>query len=202
MDQPQLSPLHPALTRILTSPTPGDLWQLQATLLAIGGETAHRAREVAGMFHSCLRNLESKIASRSASRWGAVLETASVSSVSLQEMLAEQEDPLKRLLASGVTALLEIGAAAKNVQAWEVEAALIYDDMAWYLYGELWDISQGMRPELPPAERQAHMDQLLKPILDPKVADTAKSALLIRLFQVVLAARTWPLLVTSGGDKA
>jgi len=35
---------------------------------------------------------------------------------------------------------------------------------------------------------------LLEPVLDPHVADATKSAVLVRLFQVVLAARTWPLL--------
>jgi hypothetical protein len=194
------SSLSLTLKRILTAPTPDDLWQLQADLLALGGEAAQQAREVAGEFHSCLRDLESKIASRSASRWGAILETASVTSVGLQEMIAEQEDPLKRILASGVTALLEVSAAAKNVQAWEVEASLMYYDVAWYLYGELWDVSVATRPALSSQERRAYVDQLLKPVVDPDVSDATKSALLVRLFQVVLTARVWPLL-TSGQSQ-
>jgi hypothetical protein len=189
--------LSSTLKRILTTPTPDDLWQLQVDLLAFGKEVTQQAREVAGEFHSCLRDLESKIASRNASRWGAILETASVSSVGLQEMIAEQEDPLKRILASGVTAMLEVGAAVKNVQAWEVEASLMYYDMAWYLYGELWDVSLAARPELSPQERRTFIDQLLKPVVDPGVTDAVKSALLVRLFQVLLAARVWPLLTSA-----
>lgn len=189
--------LGATLQRVLAAPTPDDLWQLQGDLLALGTETALQAREVAGEFHSCLRDLESKIASRSASRWGAVLETSSVTSVGIQEMIAEQEDPLRRILASGVTAMLEIAAAVKNVQAWEVEASLMYYDVAWYLYGELWDISLAMRPELATEKRRVLVDQLLKPALDPHVADATKSALLVSLFQVVLAARVWPLLANS-----
>lgn len=191
------SSLSSTLRRILTTPTPDDLWHIQAELLTIGGEVARQAREVAGEFHSCLRDLESKIASRSASRWGAILETASVTSVGLQEMIAEQEDPLKRILASGVTALLEVGAAAKNVEAWEVEASLMYYDVAWYLYGELWDISTTARPDLSAQERRTYIDQLLKPAVDPDVSDATKSALLVRLFQAVLAARVWPLLTSA-----
>jgi hypothetical protein len=189
--------LGTTLKRILDDPTPDDLWKLQADLLAHGGDAAQQAREVAGEFYSCLQDLESKIASRSASRWGAVLETASVTSVGLQEMLAEQADPLKRILASGVTAMLEIGAAAKNVEAWEVEASLMYYDVAWYLYGELWGISMEMRPELSPGERRGLIDRLLDPVADPHVADLAKSAMLVRLFQAVLAARIWPLLANA-----
>lgn len=182
------------LNSILAAPTPRDLWQIQKDLLALGGEPAGQARTVARAFHSCLRNLDSKTASRSASRWGAVLGTAAVSSVGLQEMLAEQEDPLRRLLASGVAALLEVGASVKSAQAWEVEAGLMYDDVAWYLYGELWDISCDFRPELPPGERQTQIDLLFEPVLDPEVADKVKAALLIRLFQVALAARVRPIL--------
>jgi len=189
--------LDSTLGRILISPSPEDLWQLQTALLAIGGESAWRAREVAGEFYSFLRDLESKIASRSASRWGAVLETASVTSVGLQEMLAEQEDPLKRLLASSVTAMLEIGAAVKNVEAWEVESSLVYYDVAWHLYGELWDVSLTARPELPSDERAAMIDRLLRPIADSEVGDAAKSALLVRLFQIALTARVMPLLTTT-----
>lgn len=189
--------LRATVERILTAPTPADLWHLQADLLALGGEAAQEARDVAGVFYGCLRDLDSKIASRGASRWGAVLETASVTSVGLQEMIAEQQDPLRRILASGVTAMLEVSAAVKNVQAWEVEASLMYHDLAWYLYGELWQVSLTARPALPVQERRVLLDRLLKPVTDSAVSDAVKSALLVRLFQVVLAARLWPLLAES-----
>jgi hypothetical protein len=198
MTEVVLSSLHSTLSRILAKPTPDDLWQLQGDLLALGGEAAERARAVAGEFYRCLRSLESKIASRSASRWGAVLETAAVTSVGLQEMIAEQTDPLKRLLSSGITGLLEVAAATKNVRAWEVEASLMYYDVAWYLYGELWAVSAATRPGLSSEERQALVERLLKPLLDRDVNDAARSALLVWLFQVTLAARMWPLL--AAGD--
>jgi hypothetical protein len=186
--------LSSTLQRILTNPTPEDVWHIQRDLLALGGETAQQAREVAGTFHSCLRNMQSKRASRSASRQGAALGTAAVASVGLQETFASQEDPLKGLLASGVTAMLEVGSAFKSARAWEVEASLMYYDLAWYLYGELWEISLAARPELSAEQRRACADLLLQPVLAPDVADATKSALLVRLFQVVLAARMWPLL--------
>jgi hypothetical protein len=194
MSEAATSSLSSTLKRVLTAPTPDDLWQLQAELLAVGSDDAQKAREVSGEFHSFLRDLESKEASRTASRWGAALATASVTSVGLQEMLAEQQDPLRRLVASGVTALLEVGGAAKSVEAWEVEASLVYYDVAWYLYGELWDVSLTTRPELSAEERRAMTECLLRPIIDPEVEGTAKSALLVRLFQIALAARMHPLI--------
>lgn len=192
------SGIGPILNRILSVPAPDDLWQLQAELLAIGTETAEKAREVAGQFHDFLRELQSKMASRTASRWAAVLETAAVSSVGLQEMLAEKEDPVRRLLSSGVTALLEVAAASKNVEAWEVEASLTYHNVAWYLYGELWEVVLASRPELSHPQRKALLDQLLKPVVDPAVDGAAKSVVLVRFFQIALAARMWPLLSDAG----
>ena len=79
-----------------------------------------------------------------------MLGTAAVGSVSVSGMADEQEDALQSLLKSAVPAMLEIGAALKSAQAWEVEAGLIYDDLAWFLYDELWDVSATARPELSP----------------------------------------------------
>ncbi|HEY2295436.1 MAG TPA: hypothetical protein VGM86_32435 [Thermoanaerobaculia bacterium] len=194
MSESMVAGLRPILERILTNPTAEDVWRIQKDLLAIGGEAPAQARAVAGAFHSCLRNMQSKRASRNASRQGAALGTAAIASVGLQETFAAQEDPLKGLLASSVTAMLDVGSALKIAQAWEVEASLMYYDIAWYLYGELWDVSLTARPELSPDQRRAATDLLLEPVLDPSVADATKSAVLVRLFQVVLAARMWPLL--------
>ncbi len=188
------SPLGALLGRILAAPASADLWQLQMELLARGDAPALAARQAAGRFFSFLQGLESKTASRRASRWGAALGTAAVASVGLQEMLAEQADPLRRLVASGVTAMLDVGAAVKSVQAWEIEAALVYYDVVWYLCGELWDVSLTGRPELKLEERQAYVDQLLKPLIDKSLGDAIRSALIVRLFQVVLAGRVSPLL--------
>jgi hypothetical protein len=60
--------LRSALERLLANPTPDDLWQFQKALLVVGGPEAARARGVARASQSCLRTLESKSASRTASR--------------------------------------------------------------------------------------------------------------------------------------
>ncbi len=201
MSEAAAANLGPVLARILGRPTPDDLWRLQTELLTIGGDRARKVREVAGKFYSCLLDLQSKIASRSASRWAAVLETASVTSVGLQEMAAAPDNPLRRMLASGVTAMLEIAAAAKNVQAWEVEASLAYYEVAWWLAGELWEVLETTRPELSLEDRHTQLDQLLRPVLAKEAPEAVKAALLINLFQVVLAARIWPLLEDAGTRK-
>lgn len=159
----------------------------------IGGEPAERARSIARAFHGCLRNLESKSASRSASRWGAVLGTAAVASVSIDELADTRQSALSRLLQSGVPAALEVGSALKSAQAWEVEAGLIYDDLAWFLYDELWDVSMTARPELSPSERGDQIDLVLDPLLDATVPDADRAAIVVDVFRAVLAAQLLPL---------
>jgi hypothetical protein len=181
--------------RIMVEPAPADLWQLQKALLVIGGEPAERARAVARAFHACLRELESKSASRAASRWGAVLGTAAVGTVSLSEM-DKQEDALHRLLQSGVPAMLEIGSAVKSAQAWEVEAGLVYDGLAWFLYDELWEVSATVRPDLSAAERRDQIDLVLDPLLDASRSDDERATIVVNVFRAVLAARLVPLIAS------
>ncbi len=194
MSENALAQVRAAFQRILTQPTPADLWELQKALLVVDGEPAARARAVARAFHGCLRGLESKSASRTASRWGAALGTAAVASVGVGEMRTRQEDALDRLLQSGVPAILEIGSAVKSAQAWEIEAGLIYDELAWILYGELWEVSTTARPGLAPAERRDQIDLLIDPLLDAAVSDVDRAGLVVNLFQAILAARLAPLL--------
>ena len=73
---------------------------------------------VARAFHSCLRTLDSKSASRTASRWGAVLGTAAVASISLAELRDRQDRGLEELLEGALPAVLEIGAAVQTATAW------------------------------------------------------------------------------------
>lgn len=194
MTDPDPADLRSSLTRILADPIPDDLWQLQKALLAVGVQEAARARGVARTFQACLRTLDSKSASRTASRWGAVLGTAAVASVSLPEMRNRQERGLGELLERALPAALEIGAAMQSAQAWEIEAGLVYDEFAWFLYEELWDISLSVRPELTPIERRQRIDQVLDPLLDAALADKDRATLVIDVFRSVLAARVLPLL--------
>lgn len=182
------------LERILGAPTAEDLWDLQKALLVVGDERASRARAVARAFHACLRTLESKSASRAASRWGAVLGTAAVGSVSLPGLLRRQDVALGDLIESALPAALEIGSAIGSAQAWEVEAGQIYDEFAWVLYEELWDVSTETLPDLAPEERRDRLDQVVDPLLDAAIPDADRAALLVEVFCAVLAARMAPLL--------
>jgi hypothetical protein len=181
--------------RVVAIPTPEGLWALQKTLLTIGSADATRLRAVARAFHACMRMLASKSASRTASRWSAVLGTAAVGSINLSELRDGQERSLGRLLERGLLpAALEIGAAVQSAEAWEIEARLIYDEFAWFLYEELWDVSATTRPDLSADERRQRIDELLDPLLDPSVSDADRATLLVEVFRSVFVARAWPLL--------
>src|ERR1044071_221747 len=184
--------LRGTLQRLLEDPTPSGLWAFQKTLLAIGGPDAVRARKVARVFHACLRAIENKTASRTASRWGAVLGTAAVGSVSLPQLRDRQERGLEDLVERALPAFLEVGAAVQSAQAWEIEARLIYDEFAWFLDEELWEISATARPDLDPDERRTRIDEVLDPLLDPSLPDADRAALVVDVFRSVLAARVEP----------
>jgi hypothetical protein len=189
VDDGALADVRASFGRILVNPDPAELWRLQQALLVVGSEEATAARVVARAFHGCLRNLDSKSASRSASRWGAVLGTAAVGSVSVGEMGDSREAALQGLVRGAVPAALEIGSALKSAQAWEVEAGLLYDDLAWFLYDELWAITAASRPDLSPADRRAQISLVLDPLLDGSIPDGDRAALVVEVFRAVLAAR-------------
>ena len=186
--------------RIMVDPSPADLWALQQALLVVGTPQAVRARAVVRAFHACLRTLESKSASRAASRWGAVLGTAAVGSISAGEMGNTREAALQGLVHGAVPAVLEVGAALKSAEAWEVEAGLVYDDLAWFLYDELWDISGTARPDLSLEDRRAQVALVIDPLLDERVPDGDRAALVVTVFRTVLAARLVPLFGSTPED--
>ncbi len=186
--------LRTSFEPLLEHPTPDGLWDFQKTLLTIGSADATRARAVVHAFHDCLRTLESKSASRSASRWGAVLSTAAVGSISLPELRDRQERGLQELVELALPAVLEVGAALQSAQAWEIEARLINDEFAWFLYEELWDVSATARPDLAADDRRERIDEVLGPLLDPSLPDVDRAALLVDIFRSVLAARVLPML--------
>lgn len=193
MNAPSAIAVRTSFEAVLLDPTPDALWELQKAILSLGGDEAAKARAVAQVFHSCLRTLDSKAASRTASRWGAVLGTAAVGSISLPELRDRQDRGLQDLLESAIPAVLEIGAAVQTAAAWEIEARLIYDEFAWFLYEELWDLSVDYRPDMSADDRQRAIDVVIDPLLDAGVSDAARATLLADLFMSVLAARVVPL---------
>ena len=137
-----LDEIRASLAGVVEDPTTDGLWALQKILLGIGGTEAARARAVVRAFHACLRTLQSKSASRSGQPMGRGARNGRG-----RQRRASRSSATARSAACGssssslLPAFLEIGAAVKSAQAWEIEARLIYDEFAWFLYEELWDVA-------------------------------------------------------------
>jgi hypothetical protein len=186
------------LSRILSQPSPDDLWQLHPHLLAIESPDAEPAREVARLFYCYLNCVRSKLTSKQYSTLAAALAAGSVGTIAFQEVVkavtADRANALRDLLTAGLAETLEIFSTFQHVKAWETEFASVHEEAAWHLYAALWSLSVETQPALSVEQRQALLDKLFAAVRDPNVNSGVRMALLIRLFQILLAIRVVPLL--------
>jgi hypothetical protein len=65
---------------------------------------------------------------------------------------------------------------------------------AWFLYGQLWHLSNELKPGLPPVNRREMIEKLLAPVRSAETGDLVKAVVIGRLFQLLLVgtmAREW-----------
>jgi hypothetical protein len=179
------------LGRLLTEPTPADLLALQTRLLAAEADStradaARRALDVAREFHAYLSELEAKFSAREYSELASMFDIGAVGVVALENLTEAGEALLERMLLGGLGEILMVLASRQYVKAWSREMRPIHMQAAWFLRGELWQLSVTGRPDMSTEERAALVDELLAPALDEDAADEVHVALLGRLFQVLL----------------
>lgn len=188
------------LERILATPTADDLWALNPHLLALEGPEAEAARDVARLFYCYLSCVTGKLTSKEHSSSAAHLAAGSVGVIALHEVLeslaADRVRAISNLLSGGLAATLETLSTFQHVKAWEREFASVHEEAVWHLYRLLWELSCEAQPELPFARRRALIDGLLAVIRGEQLEAGARVAVVIRLFQVLLAIRVAPLLET------
>jgi|AMZC01.1.fsa_nt_AMZC01000440.1_15 hypothetical protein len=186
------------LERLLTAPNADDLWRLHPYLLAIDGADAVAAREVARLFYCYLSCVTGKLVSKEHSSAAAHLAAGSVGVIALQDVLEALASDRKRaignLLSGGLAATLETLGTFQHVKAWEREFASVHDEAVWHLYRLLWELSAETQPELSLERRHALLENLLAAARDPRQQPAARVALVVRLFQFLLAIRLAPLL--------
>lgn len=191
-------PAHELLQRILTEPTTSDLWSLHPHLLSLRSPEAEEAISLLRGFHGYLCEVQSKLSSREHSALGARLAASSIGVIAAKDIIeslqTDRTRALANLFAGGLSSVLEVSSALQQVQAWETEFAASHNHAMWTIYTGLWELSVEMKPELLPEERHALIDRLLANSQQEKLAPPVRVALLIRLFQVLLAARLVPLL--------
>jgi hypothetical protein len=186
------------LQRILRDPSPDDLWRLHPTLLALDVPEAEPARELARVFYCYLSCVRSKLTSKQHSALSALLAAGSVGMVVAQDVLEAlqkgQQEVISELLAGGIAGLLETASAYQHVRAWETEFVSVHEEMLWYLYAALWQISVETQPDLPASTRQALVDHVMSAFRRPDLDAGIRMALVIRLLQILLLSRLAPLL--------
>jgi len=113
------------------------------------------------------------------------LDMGAVGAVALQNLAEAGEAMLKQVLLGGISEILMVIASRQYVKAWSREMRPVHLRAAWFLRGELWQLSVRGRPDLSAEQRAALVDGLLTPILEGESEDMC-IALLGRLFQVLL----------------
>ncbi len=186
------------LQRILSEPAPDDLWQLHPRLLALDTPAAAPARELARMFYCYLSCVRSKLTSKQYSTLAAWLSAGSIGIIALQDVIEAAPDDRPRLignlLAGGIAGSLELLSTHQHVKAWETEFTSVHEEAVWHLYAMLWQLSTETQPGLPGEKRQALIDPLLAAVRNPQLDGMVRVAVVIRLFQVLMAIRLAPLL--------
>lgn len=185
------------LQRILSDPSPDDLWALHPYLLAMDVPEAAPARDLAQLFFCYLSCVRSKLTSKQHSSLSAALSAGSVGVVVAQDLWASfregRVETITELLAGGIAGILEVTSTLQHVKAWDIEFQSVHEEALWRLYAALWHLSVETQPDLPVEKRHALVDNLLSMLRQPELDGSVRMALVIRLLQILLAIRLAPL---------
>lgn len=183
--------LSPALTEVLTRPSPEALWRLRADLLEQGTEDDSRILVIVDAFYHFMNQLVASSTAREFSHIASILDMTAVAGVAIQNLVDEKDSEQwwRRFVVGAVSESMMVLAARQYVKAWEEEMQSDYNAAAWYLAQEYWRLSADLQPDLAPARRRELIDQLFGPFPDKEVDGTVKAGLIARLFQILLVAR-------------
>lgn len=183
--------ISPALTEVLTRPSPDALWRLRVDLLQHGIEDDSRTMGVVDAFYYFMNRLVASASAREYSHIASILDMAAVAGVAIQNLIDEKntEDWWRRFIVGAASEGMMVLAARQYVKAWEEEMRSDFNAATWFLAQEYWRLSNELQPELSPARRRELVDQLFAPFAGNRLGGTAKAGLIARLFQVLLISR-------------
>jgi hypothetical protein len=184
-------PLRDSLEKVLAAPSAEDLWQLRADLLEQGAEPEGPLWEVLGEFREFLDCRTTLTSSRAYSELASKLDIGAISGVILEQLseAAQGSALATRLVSGALSEGLMALATRQHVHAWDSELDGVYRRAAWFLHDELWRWTIRRTPDLAAGERRRLLSALLAPVLITDTPVTARSVLLLRLFQIVLLGR-------------
>jgi len=184
--------------KVLTQPTPADLWELYGLLLRVGAPVDGPLVRIVEAAHHYLCDLQSKATARQYSELASMLDIGAVGGVALENLIGGgREHLLNRFLLGTFSESLMVMASRQYVRGWSAELRSVHCQAAWFLAGHWFSLSQQLQPELADDERWAHIDQLLAPARSDETPNEVKAVLLGRLFQLLLLAHLLPLLTSN-----
>jgi hypothetical protein len=180
-----------AVVALVSTPTPPSLWELRGALLAAGVAPDEPPQPTLRAFYDFINEIASKATARQFSHFASLLDMAAVAGVAVQNLLTREgaREMWQRLVVGALSEGLMVLAARQYVRAWEEEMDAVYRATAWRLYDELWLLSRQLQPEQAARERQQLLERLLAPLRDDDFSGTAKAALIVRVYQVILLVR-------------
>ncbi|WP_119072423.1 hypothetical protein [Aggregatilinea lenta] len=186
------------LQRLLAAPDPDDLWRLHPLLLDWQDPRADAARDLAESFYTYLCVVRNKLTSLQYNEFAVALSAGAAGMAAVSETLESLREAPDQLfgnvLLGSLSGALETLAAYQYVKAWGTDYLSAHEQAAWALYTALWRLSAGLRPNLDTAARAALVESLLAPVRDLDLPDSVRAAMVVRLFQLLLAIALLPLL--------
>lgn len=183
-------PLASNLIALLHAPTADLLWELRGDLLEAQAPAGSRVWAVMDHFHTFLEQLRKSATAREYSHLASLLDIGAVGGVVLEDLLHAEDasDLAEKLLGAVLSESLMILATRQHVKAWELEMSSVYESTSWYLYEELWRLSEALKPELDVEGRRRLVEKLLLPIRSPESPGSVRAVVIGRLFQWMLVA--------------
>lgn len=183
--------LQDALVTALRRPTPASLYHLggilrQERLTAPEPTRLALALEICAGFHAFLSAISAKSSAEEYNKLASLLDLGAVGTVALQNVLAEPEHKLRRLLMGGLSESLMLTGSLQYIKAWEREAQALHEQAAWTLFDAFWALSLRGQPGLDGEERRRAVETLLEPALDNARSAAQRTVYVGWMFQVAL----------------
>jgi len=187
--------VYETILALLNHPTPIGLYRLGA-LLREQQVTAPEdtqpafadALEVVSNYYTFLTSIQAKMTAEGYNKLASLLDLGAVGSVTLQNLLVERENLLKRLVVGGAGESLLLIGSLQYIKAWEQEARALHEQAAWKLYDALWKLSLAGQPALSSATRRQIIEALLAPCFDTELQATQSTVYVGWMYQLVLLA--------------
>lgn len=179
-----------SLTAVLTQPSIDTLWQLRADLLQAELPAESSVWRILDKFYAFINELSASMSAHEFSKLATMLDIGAVGGVAIQNLLESDLEPAelwKRLLAGGIGESLMVLASRQYIKGAKAGIMGVCRATAWELYGEFWQLSSQLQPELDSPTRRQLIDNLLASIHDDAVPEMVKIGLNGRLFQILLA---------------